>query len=933
MGIVYRAVDVRLGRTVAIKVLPPEAADEVPPTGTASRRRRFVQEARAASALNHPHIVTIHEIDEHEGTTFIAMELVDGEPLDRLLKSGPLPIDRALDWAEQIASGLAAAHAAGLVHRDIKPANIMITRDGRAKVLDFGIAKLAGRTPDDETITSMGTRAGMILGTAAYMSPERAQGREATARADVFAFGAVLYEMLTGVRAFRGASDAALLTAILRDQPEAIQTLRPGVPAALQRIVERCLAKDPEARYPDGAAVHTEIAALRQASQARADARPWWRRPAVLVPAALALAVIAGFAGWRALEARRASEARAMIPEIERLLDAGDRSLYALRMAREVERYEPELVARLRQNWFQFNMASTPPGAEVSIRNYTDFDGPWEPLGHTPLSNVPMPAGYYRVRVTKDGYLPLETTAGPFGRSIVLAPAGGAPPGMVFVPGGPYEGAGGGSISLPDFWIDKFEVTNAEYKRFVDAGGYRDARFWNMPFADGSRTLTFDEAMTRFVDSTGRPGPASWELAAPVAGRESDPVGGISWFEAAAYAAFADKTLPTVYHWNRAASTQDEMFADILRVSNFDNAGPTRPGERHGLSPFGTMDMAGNVKEWVHNEHRDGGGRYILGGAWNEPAYRFTESDVQNPWLREPTFGVRLVSDAAPLDARALAPVAGLALDPASVVPVNARELEFLKRFYEYDRSPLDARVEAVETTAEWRKETITFDAAYGGERVTTYLFLPPNAKPPYQAVVIFPSSYAVRVSSSAHLDLRQFDFIVRSGRAAIYTVYQGTFERRVPARGPAARRDVAVQRVKDLFRTVDYLTTREDIDAERLGYFSVSMGAYFAPVPLALEPRIKAAVLASGGLSRNATPETSPVNFAPAVTIPVLLVNGRNDFSAPAAARERFIALLGTPAAHKQQVALDGGHFPQDIRSLVRHTLDWFDKYLGPVR
>ena len=932
MGLVYRAIDVRLGRAVAIKLLPPDAADEVPATGTASRRRRFIQEARAASALNHPHIVTIYEVDDFEGETFIAMELVDGEPLDKLLRKGAPAIDRAIEWAGQIASGLAAAHAAGLVHRDIKPANIMITRDGRAKILDFGIAKLVSRAPDDETMTSMGTRAGMVLGTAAYMSPEQAEGREASARSDVFSLGAVLYEMITGTRAFRGTGDGALIASVLRDQPAPIQTLRPDSPPELQGIIDRCLAKDPAARYADGNEVQAALAALGRVAGTREDARPWLRRPAVIAPAALALAATAAFTGWRTIEARRASEAHAKIPEIERMLDAGDRSLHAMRMAREVERYAPELVARLRQSWFRFNMTSNPDGAEVQIRNYTDLDGPWESLGRTPVSNVLIPAGYYRMRVNKDGYVPLETTTGPFGRNVVMAPAAGAPADMVFVPGGAYQGPGSGDIRLPDFWIDKFEVSNAEYKHFVDAGGYRDARFWKTPFTDGARTLTFEEAMTRFVDSTGRPGPASWELASPPAGQETHPVGGISWFEAAAYAEFANKALPTIYQWNQVASTHDELFAEILLLSNFDQTGPSKRGERQGLSPFGTFDLAGNVKEWARNEGPDGG-RYILGGGWNEPPYRFGEPDVQSPWLRSPAFGVRLVSNTAPLDPAALAPVASLSLDPSSVVPVDSRELAFLKRFYEYDRSPLNARTDAVDTTAEWKKETITFDAAYGGERVTTYLFLPANAKPPYQTVVIFPSSYATLVSSSAYLDFRQFDFIVRSGRAAIYTVYQGTFERRVTARGPAARRDLTVQRVKDLFRTVDYLTTRQDIDAGKLGYFSVSMGAFLAPIPLALEPRIKAAVLASGGLSRNATPEISAANFAPAVKIPVLLVNGRNDFRTPAASRERFIALLGTPPADKRQIALEGGHFPQDLRSLVRHTLDWFDKYLGPVK
>src|SRR3954469_7082737 len=170
MGVVYRAVDDRLGRQVAVKVLPPDA------TPDPDRRRRFVQEARAASALNHPNIVTIYEIGEHDGTIFIAMELVEGTPLDVLLAQGPLPVATGLDYGAQIAAALSAAHGTGIVHRDIKPANIVITTDGRAKVLDFGLAKLIERPAADATISAVGTAPGMIFGTAAYMSPEQAQG-------------------------------------------------------------------------------------------------------------------------------------------------------------------------------------------------------------------------------------------------------------------------------------------------------------------------------------------------------------------------------------------------------------------------------------------------------------------------------------------------------------------------------------------------------------------------------------------------------------------------------------------------------------------------------------------------------------------------------------------------------------------------------------
>ena len=232
MGVVYSAHDTRLGRSVAIKMLPADA------TADADRNRRFIHEARAASALNHPHIVTIHEIDEDNGRTFIAMELVDGVGLDTLIARGPMPTAQALEYASQVASALAMAHENGIVHRDIKPANILITRDGRVKVLDFGLAKLVERGQAKDTMTGLDTQPGLIMGTAAYMSPEQAEGRPVDARSDIFSLGAVLYEMLSGRRPFVANSDLGLITAILRDEPPPLQTAGADVPANVQGIVE-----------------------------------------------------------------------------------------------------------------------------------------------------------------------------------------------------------------------------------------------------------------------------------------------------------------------------------------------------------------------------------------------------------------------------------------------------------------------------------------------------------------------------------------------------------------------------------------------------------------------------------------------------------------------------------------------------------------------
>jgi eukaryotic-like serine/threonine-protein kinase len=925
MGVVYRAVDTRLGRTIAIKMLPAEA------TADPDRHRRFVQEARAASALNHPHIVTIHDIDEDAGTTFIAMELVEGTPLDRIIAQGALPVATALEYGAQVAAALAAAHANGIVHRDIKPANIIVTRDGRAKVLDFGLAKLLERAPSEETMSALGTRPGLIMGTSAYMSPEQAEGRGVDARSDIFSFGAVLYEMLTGRRPFVGTSELGTITAILRDHPAPLRSVRSEIPADVQAIVDRCLAKDPAARFADAAVLRAELDASHGKLTRPADVT--WRRPAILVPVALALTAAAAFGAWQTVQFRRARWAQQeAIPEIERL-QRTERSLDAVRLAAQAEPYAPVEIARVRQAWLPLNLTTEPQGADVQIKNYLAVDSPWQPLGATPLQGTRVPFSYYRFRITKPGYVPLEITTVPERPSIALTPEP-AVPGMVPVEGGPSGVGGSGEVVLPDYWIDRLEVTNREFKAFVDAGGYRDAKYWKEPFVDGGRVLRFEEAVSRFRDSTGRTGPAAWELGTYPDGRADYPIGGISWFEAAAYASFVRKSLPTIHHWFRAAPA--EAFSDILSLSNFDGKGPTKAGERQGLGPWGTLDMAGNLREWCANSPEGTPLRFNLGGAWNEPSYRYREPDARNPWERQATSGVRLMKTMGPIEDAVTAPVKRVYGDPASVVPASDDLVNVYLRFYEYDRTPLNARVETVDDTSpHWRKETISIDAAYSGERIPALLFLPKNATPPYQTIVYFPSAYARVVASSQNLDFVTFEFLIRSGRALLYPIYKGTFERRVASApsGPTAMRDLNVQWAKDFFRAVDYLETRKDIDTRKLGYYSLSMGAYFGPIPLSLEPRIKAAVFASGGIRFDYPPEIQPANFAPRMKIPVLMVNGRDDFQAPPESQRRLFELLGTPPEHKRHVAFEGGHVPTDMRVVIREALDWFDKYLGPVR
>ena len=636
------------------------------------------------------------------------------------------------------------------------------------------------------------------------------------------------------------------------------------------------------------------------------------------------------------MQTKRVRDARTEgLREIERLQNS-NQSLLAIEKVRALEPYIPDEVRQVREAWIPFNLATQPSGALIEAQNYGDRTGPWFSLGRSPINNYRVPFGYYRVRISLAGHKTLEVSTPGFGRTpIVLTPEGSAAPGMVFIPGVSYAPGMTPAAKLPDFWIDQLEVTNAQYKKFVDAGGYKDPKYWKAPFREGDRVLSFDEAMGRFRDATNRTGPATWEVGTFPDGLADHPVAGISWFEAAAFAEFLGKSLPSVYHWSYAAGV-DEAYSDILQLSNFNGKGTVKAGEHQGVGPWGTLDTAGNVKEWVANAVGDSQKRYILGGAYDEPSYRFSEQDAQDPWLRRPSFGVRLVKNLGPAE-QTMGPLGRVTPDPATVVPVSDEVFAGLRSFYSYDKSPLNARVERVDDSSPYyRKETVSFDAPYGRERIPAFLFLPKNATPPYQTIVLVPSAYARQTPSSAILDLGTFEYIIRSGRALLYPVYQGTFERRVnlpPDRRASTWRDMQVQWAKDFFRAVDYLETRQDVDMSKLAYYSLSMGAYFGPIPVALEPRIKVAVFASGGLRYGYAPEVQPANFMPHVKVPVLLVNGKDDFSVPLAAQKRFHELLGTPPEHKRHIALEGGHVAQDMRGMFREVLDWYDKYLGAVR
>src|SRR5262245_53913957 len=290
MGEVYRARDNRLERAVALKVLPTDFAKD------ADRLRRFEQEARATSALNHPNILTVHDFGLHEGAPFIVMELLEGEELRAQLDEGALSVRKAIEYAQQITAGLAAAHEKGVVHRDLKPENLFVTKDGRVKILDFGLAKLkpqklAGGVDSEAPTLKPLTNPGVIMGTVGYMSPEQVRGQEADHRADIFSFGMILYEMLSGKRAFNGVSVADVMSAILKEEPPELSETNAKISPQLEKIVRRCLEKKPERRFQTASDLGFALEALTTASSSGANR--------TVAAQALDTAAMTSRSGWR----------------------------------------------------------------------------------------------------------------------------------------------------------------------------------------------------------------------------------------------------------------------------------------------------------------------------------------------------------------------------------------------------------------------------------------------------------------------------------------------------------------------------------------------------------------------------------------------------------------------------------------------------------
>ena len=946
MATVYLAEDLKHQRPVAVKVLDPNLAVTV-------GADRFLREIRITASLQHPHILTLIDSGEAGGFLYYVMPFVDGETLRTRLNraGGALPVDEALRILRELLDALAHSHGQGLVHRDVKPENVMLA--GRhALVLDFGVAKAVhaareGARADRQesgTLTSVGTS----LGTPAYMAPEQAAGDpDVDHRADIYSAGLVAYEMLAGEVPFKGRAHE-VVAAQVSMAPRPLQELAPQLPPALSRLVMRCLAKRPEERLQSAEAVLAELDAL----QAR-DAWPTlWRRLETRLGRAGALGTAATMAvvlvGAVGLLLKSSIDTRWVrteaIPEILRLQGAGraDSAFIVAEAAMARAPRDSALGAILPLVARETELLTSPSGALVSWAPVDDTTDSWRPLGRTPAT-VLHPRAIVRVRVEQPGYRTrlLLSTRWNQEDGVTLDPEDAPHPEMVRVDGGLVEAVMPGlsdipAIQLNGFWMDRHEVSNRDYKRFVDAGGYANLAYWTEPIVSGGRVLPTADAVRQFVDRTGRPGPSTWEGGDHPVGAENLPVGGLSWYEASAYAKFVGKTLPTLHHWNRASGTQ--MMSAIVTASNFSSRAPRPAQTRLGMSPYGTYDMAGNVREWCANTF--GTQRFILGGGWTDPTYAFVDAYAQNPLDRSATNGVRLIklaeNDSTPRTA--WASIARQFRDYSRERPVSDEVYRGLRGIFAYDNVPLDVRRESVDSSAaDWYVEHVSIATPYGRERMPMRIYVPKRGRGRMQTLLLYPGSNAFYEDSPVDISVYSLDAIVNSGRIVVWPIYASQYEREHTLdsdspRESAAYRDHVAMWVKDVRRTVDYLQTRADVDTSRIAYFGYSFGGRMAPIFLATEPRFKTAVLAVAGLKMERTrPESDPLNYLPHVTIPVLMLNGEFDHYFPLVTSQRpFFAFLGTPSAQKRHVVYPGGHnVPRTM--LIGESLQWLDTYLGP--
>jgi eukaryotic-like serine/threonine-protein kinase len=977
-GAVFLAEDLQLKRAVALKFLPAATSD------SSAAGRRFRREARAAAALAHPNICAIHKIDAHDTREFIVMQYVEGETLAARLKKGKPGLPAALELAAQIADALAEAHAHGVIHRDIKPSNIVVSETDQVSVLDFGLAKIQegerSRRGEEEKNAGHGpasntTLSGVVMGTVSYMSPEQARGEKVDFRTDIWSLGVCLYEMTAGKNPFLRENLAESFAAILSFEPPFDE-----FPPPLGALIGKTLRKNADERYRTANELLADLRALRSElsfeEQLRSrelsleKPRPQKFRPGAkqIVAAALILSLLT-IAAWFYRQNRNLSRARENIAAVAALAKS-DKTFEAYDLAREIQEYLPDdenLAELMPLVADQLSVRTEPAGAKVFLRRFqSDRNGKFperEFVGETPLEGKRIARGQYLLYIEKEGFAPFARSISgrlpdystdlirmpPLEIAAKLVGSETVPERMVFVPGGEYKLVSytrptEKPAALGDFFIDRCEVSNAEFKEFITAGGYSRKEFWGITAGAG---ISFEDAVKPFKDRTGLPGPRAWTNQNFPDGKANFPVTGISWFEALAYARFRGKSLPTVFQWEKAARDGkfDEAYntmpwglsrdADSTEfLANFRGVETVAVDSfEFGMSPYGGLNMAGNAAEWLLNRRAEN--VLVGGGAFGEKPYLFGYYGDFPPGFSSAKIGLRLVKNLSETE------TGTEDLPPVEIPVYKASKETDLKKWlvhYAYDKTPLDAEIiESTETDA-WTREKISFTGA-DREPAFGYLYLPKNAPRPLQVVHWIPAADVPLGFSSLPHSVEDFLApVIKHGRAVFAVVVKGYHERprgagyqSPPATSIEFRKEM-VGRVVDWRRGLDYLETRAELRKDKIAFLGLSSGANQGLILTAIEPRYAAIALVGVGVRPPWTKgiaEANLVNFAPHIKAPTLILKGRYDEAHPLKTEaEPLFSLLREP---RRITIVESGHVPPP-EIFAPAVNDWFDETLGKV-
>lgn len=1033
--------------------------------------RRFESEQQTLATLKHENIATIYDAGlTINGAPYVSMELVRGEPITTYCNDHRLTIEDRLRLLLDVCNGVEYAHHNGVIHRDLKPANILIAEKvhgPQPKIIDFGIAKNTEASPHDKK-----TKAGKILGTLDYMSPEQLGNAPSTvdAHSDIYSLGVILHEMLVDeiplkkelsqsttleerlkcTRTTVAAPISSTLmslensTLLSENRSSSFEELKRQFTPALDRIVSRMIAKRPDQRYATVQQVATDLEQLLKSNALDSKSKVGTPRTMTrrrfrfaIIFFLIFLCLIGLLHAFRigtlqrvskrgrsesnqrgtlrpsdsdiALDAeappsadqeagrielsqeiRPAQQNSELLPdkshEIDefyyRILDR--RPVAAFQLAKSWPA-DPQLEQLREQLTDDVTLTDVPPDAVVEICDWIKEPFEWHRVETTngkvtlPLGRIfiePLKKFYtrsFRIRITCPGYLTRELLLSKRDLAVIDGEIGlvkrtePMPDDMTLVP----------AFTSPDntrlkyhssllrnenaFWMDRHEVSNEDYLEFVKAGAYERPEFWtSVSFLFNGEELPFESAMKRFVDRTGNPGPASWSDGCFAPGMEKYPVSGVSFLEAASYASYRGKSLPTPEQWHHAASALTS--AGMVARNNFASDGPERCGANSGIGRFNIQDLGGNVREWCGTSDIQGNS-YILGGSWKSPPFALHSNITANQWDRSEVNGIRCCRSIREGKRKESGKASVVTYTfPTEENPKYSRpSLTELGHLHDYDRDiptdPTGNQIQNATFASAGMSHTIAqIASAHQSSRYNLHLLGPTQHQRPLRCLIVLPNSREASQTSQS-LPLQALanpeSLAMTADILSRYSLLLCVPDLNHPIHLNESKklannsegllrkngtRDTSFNNVKDTMRALDYLLSRDDLDAEHCYILAFGNFGPSALRLLALDKRLQAgALVATGygsasrpgrGMRTNLDKRYAAYQYVPHVKQPVLMINGSRDLEYPETiAQIPLYQELGSVLKKKITIGTNLLHQPQHFGKVLQDAADWFHR------